>query len=85
LLQQVRDAVSETLFAAKDDAQVTGRSNLLQNLQLTHTHERRVLDQQLGRVGLAADRGRLLAPRDQVTAKAITGCERFLLAGFKRR
>jgi hypothetical protein len=65
-LQQVGNAVGKTLVSTENDFEVTGRGDLLQDLQLTHTHERRVLDQQLGRVGLAADRGRLLAARDQV-------------------
>src|SRR5262245_23709658 len=72
LLQQVSHAVGKALLA-EHDREATSRSNLLQNLQLTHTHERRVLDQQLGRVGLAADRGRFLTPRDQVGLSGLLG------------
>ena len=70
--QKVDDLVGEALLA-KDDVELAAGGDLLQDFQLTQPHEGRAVRQQLGRVGLAANRRRLLSPRDQVGLGCLPG------------
>ena len=64
---------SAQALLAQHHAQVAGGGNLLQHLQLAETHQGRAGIQQLGRVGLAAHGGCLLAADNQVGFGGLLG------------
>jgi hypothetical protein len=72
LSQHIHHPIRQALVAQQDVALRVG-GDLLRDLQLAEAHQRRVVGQQLGGVGLAAHGGRFLTASDEVGLGGLLG------------